>query len=90
MWFFRITASVRLEDPLPAIRAAERLFRFVQEKLSHLNTHLVETTISVEGVHLKVEGEENESKKVYITWNNEDEPLGNHIYNLIQGFSRGG
>lgn len=85
-FFYRFTSSARLEDPLPPVRMAERLYEQIREELRDLNVNvkLAETSISVESVLVKVEGDENEHKRVYVSWANQDEHLGSYILDILQ------
>lgn len=75
-----------MEDPLPPVRVAEKLCELIREELRDLNVNvkLTETSISVESVLVKVEGDENDHKRVYVSWANQDEHLGSYILDILQ------
>lgn len=80
----RFTSTVRIDDPRPPSKLAEKLLKIVKEKLKGWSINLTESSISVETVLIKVEGEEDEQKCVYVSWTNQDEDLGSYILNLLQ------
>lgn len=80
----RFTSTVRMEDPRPPNKIAENLLKIVQERLKGWSIQLTDSSISVETVLIKVEGEEDERKCVYVSWTNQDEDLGSYILNLLQ------
>lgn len=80
----RFTSTVRMEDPRPPSKIAEKLLKIVKDKLKGWSIQLNDSSISVETVLIKVEGEEDEQKCVYVSWTNQDEDLGSYILNLLQ------
>ncbi|KAK6635420.1 Integrator complex subunit 11 [Polyplax serrata] len=80
----RFTSTVRMEDPRPPSKIAEKLLRIVKEKLKNYSIQLTDSSISVETVLIKVEGDEDDRKCVYVSWTNQDEDLGSYILNLLQ------
>lgn len=80
----RFTSTVRLEDYGPAARTTDKLLLLVQEKLKGWNVLYQEGNISIESVLVKVEGADDETKTVYVSWTNQDEELGSYILELIQ------
>ncbi|XP_046999505.1 integrator complex subunit 11 [Schistocerca americana] len=83
--FVRFTSTLRMEDPGPASKTAEKLLQLIKSRLKDWNVQLTEASnISVESVLVKVEGSDDEQKSVYVSWDNQDEELGNYILGLLQ------
>ncbi|KAL1123005.1 hypothetical protein AAG570_003329 [Ranatra chinensis] len=80
----RFTSTVRLEDPSPPSKTAEKLLKLFQEKLQGWSVVLTDGSISVESVLVKIEGGEDEQKNVYVSWTNQDEELGSYILDILQ------
>ena len=80
----RFTSTVRMEDPRPPNKIAEKLLKIVKEKLKNYSIQFTDSSISVETVLIKVEGDEDDRKCVYVSWTNQDEDLGSYILNLLQ------
>lgn len=80
----RFTSTVKLEDPGPARKTAEKLFQLIQNQLPDWNVLFTEgCSISVESVLVKVEGAQDEQKSVFVSWTNQDEDLGSYILGLL-------
>ena len=45
---------------------------------------MVDGSISVESVLVKVEGDEDDQKSVFVSWTNQDEDLGSYILGFLQ------
>lgn len=75
---------MRLEDPSPPSKTAEKLYKLFREKLVGWNVGLTDGSISIESVLVKVEGSEDEQKNVYVSWTNQDEELGSSILEILQ------
>uniref|UniRef100_A0A023F3V0 Integrator complex subunit 11 n=1 Tax=Triatoma infestans TaxID=30076 RepID=A0A023F3V0_TRIIF len=84
----RFTSTVRLEDPSPPFKTAEKLVRLLEERLPGWSVVLNDGTISVESVLVKVEGSEDEQKNVYVSWTNQDEELGSNILEILQSIGQ--
>ncbi|XP_067009347.1 integrator complex subunit 11 [Anabrus simplex] len=82
--FVRFTSTLRMEDPGPASKTAEKLLQLIKARLKDWHVQLTEGSISVESVLVKVEGSEDETKNVYVSWDNQDEDLGSYILGLLQ------
>lgn len=80
----RFTSTVRLEAQGPASRTAQRLLQLLIERLPSWTIHLTDGNISVESVLIKVEGDEDVNKSIYVSWTNQDEDLGSYILGLLQ------
>lgn len=80
----RFTSTVRFEDPGPAVRTAEKLKSLLAEKLDGWTITISDGNISIESVLIKVEGEDNSTKNIYVSWTNQDEDLGSYILGLLQ------
>ncbi|KAK9508992.1 hypothetical protein O3M35_006415 [Rhynocoris fuscipes] len=84
----RFTSTVRLEDPSPPFKTAEKLVKLLEERLPGWSVVLNDGTISVESVLVKVEGSEDEQKNVYVSWTNQDEELGSNILEILQSIGQ--
>uniref|UniRef100_A0A146KSZ9 Integrator complex subunit 11 n=1 Tax=Lygus hesperus TaxID=30085 RepID=A0A146KSZ9_LYGHE len=84
----RFTSTVKLEDPAPSYKTAEKLLKIFQEKLPGWNVTFADGAISVETVLIKVEGSEDELKSVYISWTNQDEELGTNVLEILQSIGQ--
>lgn len=63
-----------LEDNLPIFKSKLTMF---------------DGSISLASILVTVEeGVDNNKKKIVISWTNEDEPLGNHILEMLQNISK--
>ncbi|KDR15001.1 integrator complex subunit 11 [Zootermopsis nevadensis] len=80
----RFTSTLRMEDPGPASKTAEKLLHLIKTRLKDWHVQLTEGSISVESVLVKVEGSEEEQKNVYVSWDNQDEELGSYILGLLK------
>ncbi|CAB0012593.1 unnamed protein product [Nesidiocoris tenuis] len=80
----KFTYTVKLEDPTPSYKTAEKLLKIFQEKLTGWTVLFTDGAISVESVLIKVEGSEHDLKSVYISWTNQDEELGMTILEILQ------
>lgn len=80
----RFTSTLRMEDPGPASKTAEKLLQLIKTRLKDWHVQLTEGSISVESVLVKVEGNEEEQKNVYVSWDNQDEELGSYILGLLK------
>jgi len=80
----RFTSTLRMEDPGPASKTAEKLLQLIKARLKDWHVQLTEGSISVESVLVKVEGSEEEQKSVYVSWDNQDEELGSYILGLLK------
>lgn len=80
----RFSSFIKLENSTPpSVQIVEQLHSLLKEKLSVWEVKLVDsTTISVESVNVKLEGETD--RKICVSWNNQDEDLGRYILGLIQ------
>jgi integrator complex subunit 11 len=77
---------VKLDDAGPARRTLEKLYNLLNEKLTGWTVNFSESTsINIESVIVKIEGESNEPhKNVLVSWTNQDEDLGSYILGLLQ------
>ena len=80
----RFTSTLRMEDPGPASKTAEKLLQLIKTRLKDCHVQLTDGSISVESVLVKVEGSEDEQKNVYVSWDNQDEELGSYILGLLK------
>ena len=80
----RFTSTVRLNDTGPKLATTQKLHLLLQEKCGDSIITLTEGSISVDAVLVKVEGEEDEQKCVYVSWVNQDEILGSYILGLLR------
>lgn len=80
----RFTSTVRFDDPGPSIKTAEKLKTLLEEKLQGWSITISDGNISVESVLIKVEGEDDVTKNIYVSWTNQDEDLGSYILGLLQ------
>lgn len=80
----RFTSKVRLDAAGPASRTAQKLLQLLIDRLPAWSIHLTDSNISVESVLIKVEGEDDVNKSVYVSWTNQDEDLGSYILGLLQ------
>ncbi|XP_075148769.1 integrator complex subunit 11 [Haematobia irritans] len=86
----RFTSKVKMDDPGPKVRTAEKLLALLQEKLSGWTVTMQENcTIVVETVEIKIEEDEKDPKHktLLITWTNQDEDIGAYILNMLQNMS---
>lgn len=79
----RFTSTVKLEDPGPAVKTAEKLYTLIKEQLPDWTIIFTEGSISVESVLVKVEGDDEDQKSVFVSWTNQDEDLGSYILGLL-------
>lgn len=75
---------VQVRDPSPAPATTLKLLQPLKERLSGWTVQLTDGSISVESVLVKVEGDEDELKSVYVSWTNQDEDLGSYILGFLQ------
>lgn len=80
----RFTSTVRFEDPGPAVKTAEKLRTLLAEKLEGWTITISDGNISIESVLIKVEGDDDSTKNIYVSWTNQDEDLGSYILGLLQ------
>lgn len=80
----RFTSTVQVRDPGPAHATTLKLFQPLKERLSGWTVQLTDGSISVESVLVKVEGDEDDQKSVYVSWTNQDEDLGSYILGFLQ------
>lgn len=80
----RFTSTVQVRDPGPAHSTTLKLLQPLKERLSSWTVQLTDGSISVESVLVKVEGDEDEQKSVYVSWTNQDEDLGSYILGFLQ------
>lgn len=99
----RYTSKVKIDDPGPKLRVAEKLFNILQEKLSEWVVKFQENgKIVVETVEISIEDLSNNAiattsdtdlsqsqsqKNICVSWNNQDEDLGSYILNLLHNIS---
>jgi integrator complex subunit 11 len=79
----RFSSTVHINDTGPALSTAHKLHLFIKENLPQWSVTFAEGEISVESVLVKVEGDEDEQKNVYVSWTNQDEDLGSYILNML-------
>lgn len=79
----RFTSSVQLNDSGPSLTTAHKVHTMIKEKLPLCSVIFSEGEISVESVLVKVEGDDDDQKNVYVSWTNQDEELGSQILNII-------
>lgn len=89
----RFTSTVRLEDrgQVPAARFSEKIFQTLQSKLkeSHSLNLLPDGSISTNSVVIRVDAaSEEEFKDVYVSWDDQDDPLGCFITTSLQEMQR--
>ena len=80
----RFTSTIQVQDLGPAHATTQKLFEPLKERLSGWTVQLTDGSISVESVLVKVEGDEDDQKSVYVSWTNEDEDLGSYILDFLQ------
>ncbi|XP_012530305.1 integrator complex subunit 11 isoform X2 [Monomorium pharaonis] len=80
----RFTSTVQVRDPGPAHATTLKLLQPLKERLSGWTVQLTDGSISVESVLVKVEGDEDDQKSVYVSWTNQDEDLGSYILGFLQ------
>lgn len=80
----RFTSTVQVRDPGPAHSTTLKLLQPLKERLSGWTVQLTDGSISVESVLVKVEGDEDDQKSVYVSWTNQDEDLGSYILGFLQ------
>ncbi|VEN39741.1 unnamed protein product [Callosobruchus maculatus] len=79
----RFTSTLNINDPGPSLTTAHKLHGYIREKLPLCSVIFSEGEISIESVLVKVEGDDDDQKSVYVSWTNQDEELGSQILNLI-------
>lgn len=79
----RFSSTVQINDTGPSSSTAHKLHTFIKENLPQWGVTFAEGEISVESVLVKVEGDEDEQKNVYVSWTNQDEDLGSYILNML-------
>ena len=79
----RFSSTVHINDTGPALSTAHKLHVFIKDNLPQWPVTFAEGEISIESVLVKVEGDENEQKNVYVSWTNQDEDLGSYILNML-------
>lgn len=79
----RFTSSVQLNDSGPSLTIAHKVHSVIKEKLPLCSVIFSEGEISVASVLVKVEGDDDDQKNVYVSWTNQDEELGSQILNII-------
>lgn len=82
----RFTSTIKVRDPSPAQATTLKLLQPLKDKLSPggWTVQLTDGNISVESVLVKVEDDEDDKKKVYVSWTNQDEDIGSYIYDFLQ------
>lgn len=84
----RFTSTVHINDSGSASATAHKLHDFIKEKLPQWNVTFSEGEISVESVLVKVEGDEDDQKSVYVSWTNQDEDLGSYILSILNNMGK--
>lgn len=79
---------MKLEDPSPPPKTAEKLLKMFREKMPEFSVGLTDGSISIESVLVKVEGSEDEQKNVYVSWTNQDESLGRIVLEILQSIGQ--
>lgn len=80
----RFTSTLHVRDSGPAHATTLKLLQPLKERLSGWTVQLTDGSISVESVLVKVEGDEDEQKSVYVSWTNQDEDLGSYVLGFLQ------
>lgn len=80
----RFTSTICVQDSGPAHATTQKLFQPLKDRLQGWTVQLTDGSISVESVLVKVEGDDENQKSVYVSWTNEDEDLGSYILDFLQ------
>lgn len=81
----RFTSKLRLDYPGPVSKTSEKLLTLLKKGIKDSPISLTEGSISVDTVLVKVEqGDEEDQKNVYVSWDNQDESLGSSIVQLLK------
>lgn len=84
----RFTSTVHLHDPGTSLSTAKKLYSLMLSKLPQWSITFTEGSISVESVLVKVEGENEDQKSVFVSWTNQDEDLGSYILGLLNAMEQ--
>lgn len=75
---------MQIRDSGSAHSTTLKLLQPLKERLCGWTVQLKDGSISVESVLVKVEGDEEDQKSVYVSWTNQDEDLGSYILGFLQ------
>lgn len=88
----RFTSSLRLKDTgaTSTSTTAQKLYHLIKQKLNDWQVTFTDgSSISVESVLVKVEGDDDdEQKNVFVSWTNQDEDLGSFIWELLSSMAK--
>lgn len=80
----KFSSYIKLENSMPSLQVLEQLHTLLKEKLNVWEVKLMDSqSIGVESVNVKLE-DEGGSRKLCVSWSNQDEDLGRFILGLIQ------
>ncbi|XP_076365193.1 integrator complex subunit 11 isoform X2 [Tachypleus tridentatus] len=83
----RFTSTIHLEDPSgePPTRVADAIYQKMKSKLKDHTIHLmVDSSISVASVLIKVDNSDDDGKNVFVSWGYQDEELGSYLLSLVK------
>lgn len=82
--YFRFTSTVHLKDPGPVPKTTEKLVKLFREKAKGFSIQFTDDSITIESILVTIEGAEDEQKKVFVTWTNQEEDLGSFILDILR------
>lgn len=88
---FRFTCTVEIKESSTIQKIKSKLYDMLENNLSIFKNKLTmsDGSISLASILVTVEdGMDNNKKKIVISWANEDEPLGNHVLEMLQNLSK--
>lgn len=88
---FRFTCTVEIKESSTIQKTKTKLYDMLENNLPIFKNKLTmsDGSISLASILVTVEdGMDNNKKKIVISWANEDEPLGNHVLEMLQNFNK--
>ncbi|XP_015369171.1 PREDICTED: integrator complex subunit 11 [Diuraphis noxia] len=87
----RFTCTVEIKESSTIQKTKTKLYDMLENNLPIFKNKLTmsDGSISLASILVTVEdGMDNNKKKIVISWANEDEPLGNHVLEMLQNLSK--
>jgi len=82
---------VEIKESLTVQKTKAKLYSLLENNLPIFKNKLTmsDGSISLASILITVEdGVDNNKKKIIISWANEDEPLGNHVLEMLQNINK--
>lgn len=88
---FRFTCTVEIKESSTIQKTKTKLYNMLENNLPIFKNKLTmsDGSISLASILVTVEDSmDNNKKKIVISWANEDEPLGNHVLEMLQNMNK--